>query len=156
MHRLFVSSFVIRPSSLFRGFEFRHSNFLPQHPMIIPFQANNITVGTSLTQLLQFPLAGLDRLISFQLINAAGSSTLNNFLIVRQLHDAGNWLNYLGGTDFQTATSKCIASTPGPHQLPAGQSAWVDVDCGAAVMIQLWASVASGSAVVSVFGGGRR
>ncbi len=106
--------------------------------------------------LLQIPLAGLEPLISFQLINAAGSSATNNFLIVRQLHDAGGWLNYLGGTDFQTATSKCIASIPGPHQLPAGQSAWVDVDCGSAVMVQLWASVASGTAVLSVFGGGRR
>jgi hypothetical protein len=124
-------------------------------PNTIPFQANNITVGTSLTMLLQIPLAGLDSLISFQLSNAAGSSTTNNFVIVRQLHDAGGWLNYLGGTDFETATNKCIASTPGPHQLPAGQSAWVDVDCGSAVMVQLWASVASGTAVLSVFGGGK-
>lgn len=124
-------------------------------PGTIPFQANNISVGTTLKMLLQFPLIGLDRLISFQLQNTAGSATTNNFVIIRQLHDAGAWLPYLGGTDFQTATSKCIASTPGPHQLPAGQSGWVDVDCGAAVAVQLWASVASGTAVLSVFGGGR-
>jgi hypothetical protein len=105
---------------------------------------------------LQIPLAGLDRLISFQLSSASGSATLNNFVIVRQLHDAGSWLNYLGGSDFETATSKSIASTPGPHQLAAGQTAWADVDCGASVMVQLWASVASGSAVISVFGGARR
>ena len=36
-------------------------------PNTIPFQSNNITVGTSLTMLLQIPLAGLDSLISFQL-----------------------------------------------------------------------------------------
>jgi hypothetical protein len=122
----------------------------------IPFSANNITVGTSLTMLLQIPLYGLDRLISFQLTNAAGSATTNNFLIVRQLHANGAWLNYLGGTDFEVATSKCIASSPGPHQLPAGQSAWVDVDCGQTVAVQLWASVGAGSAVLSVYGAGRR
>jgi hypothetical protein len=122
----------------------------------IPFSATHITVGTSLTMLLQIPLFGLDRLISFQLSNAAGSATTNNFQIIRQLHANGDWLPYLGGTDFETATSKCIASTPGPHQLPAGQSAWVDVDCGHAVAVQLWASVAAGSAVLSVFGAGSR
>src|SRR5258708_5165387 len=115
-------------------------------PSTIPFQANNISVGTTLKMLLQVPLANLDRLISFQLFRAAGSATTNNFVIIRQLHDAGSWLPYLGGSDFETATSKCIASTPGPHQLPAGQSAWVDVDCGAVVAVQLWASVASGTA----------
>jgi len=124
-------------------------------PTIIPFQANSITVGTTLQMLLQIPLAGLGGQISFELANAAGSSATNNFVILRRLHDTGSWMPYLGGTDFQTATSKCIASTPGPNQLPAGQSSWVDVDCGAAVMVQLWASVASGSAVLSVFGGGR-
>jgi len=122
----------------------------------IPFQANNITVGPSLTMLLQFPVAALERQISFEVFNAAGSVTTSNFVIIRQLHDSGSWLPYLAGTDFETATSKYIASTPGPHQLPGGQSAWVDVDCGAAVMIQLWASVASGTAVVSVYGGSKR
>jgi hypothetical protein len=122
---------------------------------LIPFQANNIAVGTSLTLLAQFPRAGMDRRISFEVFNAAGSSTTNNFVLMRKLHDAGNWLVYLSGTDFATVTIRTSASTPGPHQLPAGQSAWVDVDCGAAVAVQLWASVASGSAVVSVFGGGR-
>ncbi len=121
---------------------------------LIPFQANNISVGTTLTLLLQTPRAGMDRRISFEVFNAAGSSTLNNFTIMRKLHDAGNWLPYLSGADFATPTIRLIASAVGPHQLPAGQSAWVDVDCGAAVAVQLWASVASGSAVVSVFGGG--
>ncbi len=124
-------------------------------PAAIPFQSTSITVGTALTLLAQVPLAGLDRDISFEVFNAAGSATTNNFVIVRKLHDAGDWLNYLGGTDLATATSKCIASTPGPHQLPAGQTAWVDVDCGSAVAVQLWASVAAGTAVLSVFGGGR-
>jgi hypothetical protein len=122
----------------------------------IPFQANNITVGTTLQLLLQIPLTSLGGKISFELFNAAGSATTSNFVILRQLHDQGSWLPYLGGSDFQTATSKCIASTPGPNQLPAGQSAWVDVDCGAAVMVQLWASVAAGTAVLSVFGGSKR
>jgi hypothetical protein len=124
-------------------------------PGTIPFQANNISVGTTLKMLLQIPVANLDRLISFQLSSAAGSASTNNFVIIRQLHDAGSWLPYLGGSDFETATSKCVASTPGPHQLPAGQHAWVDVDCGAAVAVQLWARVGSGTAVLSVFGGGR-
>lgn len=122
----------------------------------IPFQANNITIGTTLTKLLQIPLAGLGGQLSFELFNATGSATTNNFVIIRQLHDQGSWLPYVGSTDFQTATNKFIASTPGPNQLPAGQSAWVDVDCGSAVAVQLWASVASGTAVVSVFGGSRR
>ncbi len=124
-------------------------------PSTIPFQANNVTIGTTLKMLLQIPVMNLDRLISFQIASAAGSATTNNFVIIRQLHDAGSWLPYLGGTDFETATSKCIASTPGPHQLPGGQQAWVDVDCGAAVAVQLWASVGSGTAVLSVFGGGK-
>ncbi|HSV15240.1 MAG TPA: hypothetical protein VLI90_13355 [Tepidisphaeraceae bacterium] len=123
-------------------------------PAPIPFQANNITVGTTLTKLIEIPLAGLDKDLSFELQNA-GSATTNNFVIVRRLHDAGAWLNYLGGADFANATSKCVSSTPGPHALPTGQSAWVDVDCGAAVAVQLWASVASGTAVLSVFGGAR-
>ncbi len=125
-------------------------------PNTIPFQANNIIVGTSLTLLLQFPTAGLDRWISFEITSAAGSSATNNFVIARQLHDAGSWLNYIGGSDFQTATSKYIASLPGPNQLPAAQSAWVDVDCGACVMVQLWASVASATATLSVFGAAHR
>ena len=124
-------------------------------PAPIPFQANNIVVGTSLTKLIEIPLAGLDKDVSFELQNAAGSSTTNNFVITRRLHDNGAWLNYLGGVDFANATSKCTASTPGPHALPANQSAWVDLDCGAAVTIQLWASVASGTATMSVFGGAR-
>ena len=124
-------------------------------PAPIPFQATNVTVGTSLTKLIEIPLAGLDRDISFEIVNAGGSATTNNFVIVRRLHDAGDWLNYLGGTDFTAATSKCTSSTPGPHALPGGQNAWVDVDCGAAVAVQLYASVASGTAVVSVYGGAR-
>lgn len=123
-------------------------------PAPIPFQVSSVTVGTALTKLIEIPLAGLDKDMSFQLLNVSGSTT-NNFLITRRLHDNGDWLNYLGGADFANATSKCNASAPGPHALPAGQSAWVDVDCGAAVAIQLWASVASGTAVVSVFGGAR-
>jgi hypothetical protein len=124
-------------------------------PNAIPFQANNITVGTSPTLLAQVPLAGLDRDISFELFNAAGGAATSNFIVYRKLHDAGDWLPYLGGTDFATPTSKCVASTPGPHALPAGQSAWVDVDCGAAIAIQLWAQVASGTASLSLFGGAR-
>ena len=124
-------------------------------PNAIPFQANNVTVGPTLTLLATVSLAGLDRDVSFEVQSGGGSATTNNFVLVRKLHDAGDWLDYLGGTDFATATSKCVSSTPGPHQLPAGTSAWVDVDCGAAVAIQLWASVASGTAVLSVFGGAR-
>jgi hypothetical protein len=121
----------------------------------IPFQAVNIAVGTSLTKLLEIPLAGLDRDISFELFSAAGSATTNNFVILRRLHDSGDWLNYIGGSDFATATSKCTSSTPGPQALPANQSAWVDIDCGAAIAVQLWASVASGTATLSVYGGAR-
>ncbi len=124
-------------------------------PGAIPFQANNVTVGTTLTLLATVSLAGLDHDVSFELRSAAGSATTADFVIVRKLHDAGGWLDYLGGNDFATATSKCVSSTPGPHQLPADSSAWVDVDCGAAVAIQLWAKVASGTAVLSVFGGAR-
>jgi hypothetical protein len=124
-------------------------------PAPIPFQANSITVGTTLTKLIEIPLAGLDKDLSFELQNANGSSTTNNFVIVRRLHDSGAWLNYLGGADFINATSKCVSSTPGPQALPAGQSAWVDVDCGAAVAVQLWASVASGTAALTVYGGAR-
>ncbi len=124
-------------------------------PAAIPFQANNVTVGTALTLLATVPLAGLGGLVSFEVQSAAGSATTADFVIVRKLHDAGDWLNYLGGTDFATATSKSVSSTPGPHQLPAGGNAWVDVDCGAAIAIQLWASVAAGTAMLSVFGGAR-
>ena len=124
-------------------------------PAPIPFQANAVVVSTTLTKLIEVSLAGLDKDISFEIVNAAGSSTTSNFVILRRLHDAGDWLNYIGGSDFATATSKCTSSSPGPHALPAGQSAWVDVDCGAAVGIQLWAAVASGTATLSVFGGAR-
>ncbi len=124
-------------------------------PNAIPFQANNVTVGTALTLVTTVSLAGLDRDVSLQVLSAAGSAPTNDFVLTRKLHDAGGWLPYLGGADFDTATSKCVASSPGPHALPAGASAWVDVDCGAAVAIQLWASVASGTAVLSVFGGAR-
>jgi hypothetical protein len=134
-------------------------SILPQKgkpmPAPIPFQALNISVGTTLTKLIEIPLAGLDRDISFEIANAAGSATTSNFAIYRKLHDQGDWLPYLGGSDFATATTKCTASTPGPQALPAGESAWVDVDCGAAVAVQLWAAVASGTATLSVYGGGR-
>lgn len=124
-------------------------------PAPIPFQANSVVVGATLTKLIEVSLAGLDKDISFELSNAAGSATLGNFVIMRRLHDAGDWLNYIGGADFSTATSKCTASATGPQSLAAGQSAWVDVDCGAAVAIQLWAATTAGNATVSVFGGGR-
>ena len=124
-------------------------------PNAIPFQANNVTVGPTLTLLATVSLAGLDRDVSFQVASAAGSAATADFVIVRKLHDAGSWLNYLGGTDFATATAKCVSSSPGPHQLPGGGSAWVDVDCGAAVAVQLWARVATGTATLSVFGGAR-
>ena len=125
-------------------------------PNAIPFQSTNVTVGPALTLVATVPLAGLDRDVSFEVSSAAGSAAAtNNFVVARKLHDAGDWLNYLGGTDFATATSKCVASNPGPHQLPPGGNCWVDLDCGAAVAIQLWASVASGTATVSVFGGAR-
>jgi hypothetical protein len=122
----------------------------------IPFQATSISVGATSTLLIELPLAGLQPQISFQVVNAAASAAAtSDFLILRKLHDAGDWLSYLGGTDFQVATSKCNASTPGPQALPPGQSAWVDVDCGAAIAVQLWASAASGGAMLSVFGGAR-
>ena len=126
-------------------------------PQVIPFQAANVTVGPTLTLVATVPLAGLDpTAISFELRSATTSEAATaDFVIARKLHDAGRWLDYLGGGDFGTATSKSASSSPGPHQLPPGGSAWVDVDCGAAVAIQLWASVASGSAVLSVFGGAK-
>jgi hypothetical protein len=124
-------------------------------PAPIPFQAVNVLVGTALTKLLELPLAGLDGNISFELFSAAGSATTNNFSILRRLHDSGDWLNYISGSDFATATSKYTPSIPGPQALPAGQSAWVDVDCGAAIGVQLWASVASGTATLTVYGGAR-
>jgi hypothetical protein len=71
------------------------------------------------------------------------------------LHDSGDWLKYITGSDFTTATSKYTSSTPGPQALPAGQSAWVDVDCGRAIAVQLWASVGSGTATLTVYGGAR-
>jgi hypothetical protein len=121
----------------------------------IPFQAVNVIVGTSLTKLLEFPLAGLDRNISFEVFSAAGSAATNNFAILRRLHDSGSWLKYISGSDFTTGTSKYTPSAPGPQSLPAGQSAWVDVDCGAAIAVQLWASVAAGTATLTVYGGAR-
>ena len=124
-------------------------------PNAIPFQANNVTVGTTLTLLATVSLAGLDRDVSLQVQSGPGSATTDDFVLTRKLHDAGDWLPYLGGADFATATSKCVSSSPGPHQLPAATSAWVDVDCGAAVAIPLWASVATGPATLSVFGGAR-
>ena len=124
-------------------------------PNAIPFQSFNVTVGSTLTLVATVPLAGLDRDVSFQVASLGGGATTNNFVVTRKLHDAGDWLPYLGGADFATATSKCTASTPGPHQLPGGSSCWVDVDCGAAVAIQLWASVPTGNAYLSVYGGAR-
>lgn len=122
----------------------------------VPFQASSVGVGTTSTLLIELSLLGLQPQISFQVINAAASAGGTvDFLILRKLHDAGDWLAYIGGSDFATATSKCNASTPGPQALPPGQSAWVDVDCGAAVTVQLWATAGSGGATVSVFGGAR-
>ena len=120
----------------------------------IPFQAVNVTVGPTLTLLATVPLAGLDgSTLSVQVRSAAGSAATVDFVVARKLHDAGDWLAYLGGSDFATATAKCAASTPGPHQLPAGGgSAWADVDCGAAVAVQLWAATAAGTASVTVLG----
>ena len=125
-------------------------------PTAIPFQAVNVPVGPALTLVATVPLAGLGPLLSVQVTTGPGSAATADFVIARKLHDAGDWLPYLGGGDFAVATSKCVGSTPGPHQLPAGGgTAWVDVDCGAAVAVQLWAATAAGTATVSVFGGAR-
>ena len=75
--------------------------------MTVPFQVERVSVGPALTLLLEIPLAGLQPNVSFQIVSDAGSAETNNFVILRKLHDAGDWLTYLGGSDFTVASSKC-------------------------------------------------
>ena len=135
----------------------------------IPILATNQNVtSTTLAQVMTINVGGMANLVSIGILNT-GAAALNGFAIARQFVDGGPFFYYLGGTDFNTATSKLSASaansgvTPPlspPQSLPAGnattQAAWIDFDPGACTVIQLLASVASGTATLTIEGAVRK
>jgi hypothetical protein len=117
-----------------------------------------VSVGTGLAVIgVPLVLNGVGRDVSIE-INNTGSAALTGFTIQRQFIDNGNWVNWLTGADFNTATSKCCASggTSGNAvaTLPAGSSAWIDFDPGAVVAVQFLASAAAATTLV-ITGGAR-
>jgi hypothetical protein len=108
-------------------------------------------IGTPLT------LNGIVRDVSLSIQNT-GSAALTGFKIQRQFLDNGPWVDWLAGTDFNTATAKCNASggTSGNPvaTLPAAATAWLDFDPGAVVAIQFLASAAAATTLV-LTGGAR-
>jgi hypothetical protein len=117
-----------------------------------------VTVGTTLAVIgTPLTLNGACRDVSLSIQNT-GSAALTGFKIQRQFIDNGSWVDWLAGTDFNTATSKCSASggTSGNpvYSLPAGATAWIDFDPGGAVAVQFLASAASATTLL-VTGGAR-
>jgi len=124
-------------------------------PAPIQFSFVGVPVTSTLTLLGTVSLNGVANRLSLQVRNDGGTAS-NNFVLMRLLNDDGNYLPYLSSTAWSTAADNYdCSSSPAMNAIGAGQSAWADVDCGGAVSVQLWASVASGSTVLSVFGSAR-
>jgi hypothetical protein len=117
-----------------------------------------VSVGTTLAPIgTPLTLNGVGRDVSLAVKNT-GSAALTGFKIQRQLIDGGDWIDWLAGTDFDNATTKCCASggTSGNkvYALPASGIAWLDFDPGAAVAVQFLASAASATTLL-LTGGAR-
>lgn len=117
-----------------------------------------VAVGTTLAPIgTPLVLNGVGRDISLSLQNT-GSVALTAFKIQRQFIDNGPWVDWLAGSDFDTATSKCSASggtsSVKVYTLAAGATAWIDFDPGAAVAVQFLASASA--ATTLVLAGGAR
>jgi hypothetical protein len=124
-----------------------------------PIPINQSVNVTTTLALIGTPLVlnGRCRDISMAVQNT-GAAALNGFKIQRQFLDNGPWVDWLSGTDFATATSKCCASGGVSGNLlstlSAGATAWVDCDPGAVVAVQFLASAASAT-TLSLTGGAR-
>jgi len=124
-------------------------------PAPIQFSFVGVPVTSTLTLLGTVSLNGVANRLSLQVRNDGGTAS-NNFVLMRLLNDDGNYLPYLSSTAWSTAADNYdCSSSPAMNAIGPGQSGWADVDCGGAVSVQLWASVASGSTVLSVFGAAR-
>lgn len=93
------------------------------------------------------------RFVTLQIQNT-GANALTHFAIYRQFAN-GLIVPWLADTDFATATSKCSASggTSGnpPNTLPAGQTAWIDLDVGITTGIQVYAQAGTAT-TINLFG----
>jgi hypothetical protein len=124
-------------------------------PAPIQFSFVGVPVSSTLTLLGTVSLNGVCDRLSLQVRND-GATTTNNFVLMRLLNDQGNYLPYLSSTAWTTAADNYdCSSSPPMSAIPAGQSGWADIDCGGAVSVELWASVAGGSTALSVFGAAR-
>ena len=124
-----------------------------------PINQANQAVGTSLAAVgSPIALNGAGRLVSILLSNT-GSYALTHLSIYRQYSPNGAFVPWLADTDFQTATSKCSASggTSGnaPNTLPAGDLAWIDLDCGLVNAIQIYAQAGTAT-TLTITGNSRR
>jgi hypothetical protein len=83
-------------------------------------------------------------------IQNTGANALTGFAIRRQIVPGGDWLPYLGGSDFNAAIPGAIiavGTTNAPQSLGAGLSAWMDIDPGACESIQLQAQCGSSTTI---------
>lgn len=122
---------------------------------------------TALTLLLSFDRAGECSRITFEVFSRATGSTLNAFKCVRAF-PSGRKQEYFSNGDFDTAggslryssgtlTADATAGTSALAEiktLPASTLGIFDIEPGGCSAIELWASIASGTAVIDVTGNG--
>ncbi len=100
-----------------------------------------VRVGTSLTDVLTIdPCPG--GTVGVQLTNSG--QALNDLRVLVKWHPTGDWMPYLSGTDFSSASPVLNVSGTDPHTLASGSSAWFTVDVKSAAAVKIQESVASG------------
>lgn len=129
-----------------------------------------VTVTTALTKIAFTNCDGREKDFSLEVSNrAASSGTFNAFYVVRQLPGSAHKTILFANSDFHTAGGRDIdssgsvaanatlgtAKTNFLDALTPGDIGTADIDVGGALLIELWASVATGTATVDVWGSAR-
>lgn len=130
----------------------------------LEFNTNTVTVGTSLTSIGVYEVAGF-QYAGFRVTNNSGTTALNAFQVLTAYQPLGNDFvieastaaHYTTDTVAGTANpSKLIYSVhPGgtdPRVLGAGVTCWIRINVQGVARLQIRASTASGSASISING----
>lgn len=121
------------------------------------FEFNNAAVGTTVEVIgddegIVFTPGAMAR-VNVEVANASGSQTLNDFQVQFLEHPNGTWHTVLSGSDYATATATLLfCSTTVPNTLAADGETNFHIDVRAAHAVRFAASVASGTADVTVRG----
>lgn len=93
------------------------------------------------------------RELALSVKNEAASAATNGFTIDIKPHKDSDWVPYLAGSDFDTATENLpFVSSTGPHELGAGATAGLRVRFGLIYAVRIGAKLASGTGNVVIRG----